>query len=95
MLVVRLFPGVPFAAANYCAAVSRMGWLAFLLATAHRLDPEHRRVRGRGQPGRLADVPGVPVAGLHRAAGLGAAVVAWRKRHRLRGSGTAEAAATG
>ncbi|WP_446047253.1 TVP38/TMEM64 family protein [Streptomyces olivaceus] len=33
MLAVRLFPGVPFAAANYCAAVSRMGLLPFLLAT--------------------------------------------------------------
>ncbi|NEA51379.1 VTT domain-containing protein, partial [Streptomyces sp. SID10815] len=30
----RLFPGVPFWAANYCAAVSRMSWPAFLLATA-------------------------------------------------------------
>ncbi|MFC7466923.1 TVP38/TMEM64 family protein [Actinomadura keratinilytica] len=34
MLAVRLFPGVPFAAANYCAAVSRIGWTPFLLATA-------------------------------------------------------------
>ncbi len=34
MLAARLFPGVPFAAANYCAAVSRMGLLPFLLATA-------------------------------------------------------------
>lgn len=34
MMMARLFPGVPFWAANYCAAVSRMGWLPFLLATA-------------------------------------------------------------
>lgn len=34
MLALRLFPGVPFAAANYGAAVSRMRWLPFLFATA-------------------------------------------------------------
>lgn len=34
MLVARLFPGVPFWAANYCAAVSRMGYVPFLAATA-------------------------------------------------------------
>lgn len=34
MLAVRIFPGLPFAAANYLAAVSRCGWLPFLLATA-------------------------------------------------------------
>lgn len=34
MLAVRIFPGLPFAVANYCAAVSRCGWLPFLFATA-------------------------------------------------------------
>lgn len=34
MFALRLFPGVPFAAANYSAAVSRMGWTPFLVATA-------------------------------------------------------------
>lgn len=34
MLAVRIFPGLPFVVANYCAAVSRCGWLPFLLATA-------------------------------------------------------------
>lgn len=34
MLAVRLFPGMPFVVANYCAAVSRCGWLPFLGATA-------------------------------------------------------------
>lgn len=34
MLALRLLPGIPFAAANYGAAVSRMGWAPFLLATA-------------------------------------------------------------
>jgi uncharacterized membrane protein YdjX (TVP38/TMEM64 family) len=34
MLAMRLFPGVPFAAANYSAAVSRMRLTPFLLATA-------------------------------------------------------------
>ncbi len=34
MLALRLVPGVPFAAANYGAAVSRMAWAPFLCATA-------------------------------------------------------------
>lgn len=34
MLVLRTFPGVPFAGVNYAAAVSRMSWAPFLLATA-------------------------------------------------------------
>ncbi len=34
MLVLRTFPGVPFAGVNYAAAVSRMSWVPFLLATA-------------------------------------------------------------
>ncbi|MEU3465365.1 TVP38/TMEM64 family protein [Streptomyces sp. NPDC006733] len=34
MLAIRLFPGVPFAAANYSAAVSHMRLGPFLLATA-------------------------------------------------------------
>lgn len=33
MLVLRTFPGVPFAGVNYAAAVSRMSWVPFLLAT--------------------------------------------------------------
>lgn len=34
MLVLRTFPGVPFAGVNYAAAVSRMNWTPFLVATA-------------------------------------------------------------
>ncbi|MFW6693071.1 TVP38/TMEM64 family protein [Streptomyces sp. MAR4 CNX-425] len=34
MLVLRTFPGVPFAGVNYAAAVSRMSVVPFLLATA-------------------------------------------------------------
>ncbi len=34
MLALRLFPGVPFLAVSYGAAVSPMGWTVFLLATA-------------------------------------------------------------
>ncbi|WP_407563289.1 TVP38/TMEM64 family protein [Streptomyces sp. 184] len=33
MLVLRTFPGVPFAGVNYAAAVSRMSWTPFLVAT--------------------------------------------------------------
>ena len=50
MLAARLFPGVPFWAANYCAAVSRMGWLPVPARHGPRLDPEHRRVRRRRAP---------------------------------------------
>ncbi|GAA4667338.1 hypothetical protein GCM10023347_20270 [Streptomyces chumphonensis] len=34
VLVLRLLPGVPFAASNYAASVSRMGWTAILGGTA-------------------------------------------------------------
>ncbi|WP_340556097.1 TVP38/TMEM64 family protein [Streptomyces sp. GSL17-111] len=34
VLVLRLLPGVPFAASNYAASVSRMSWTAILAGTA-------------------------------------------------------------
>jgi uncharacterized membrane protein YdjX (TVP38/TMEM64 family) len=86
MLAVRLFPGVPFCAANYCAAVSRMGWLPFLLATALGSIPN---TAAYAVAGARAATPTSPVflvaaAGIAVPAVLGA-VVAWRKRHHLRG----------
>ncbi len=83
MLAVRLFPGVPFWAANYCAAFSRMGLLPFLLATGLGSIPnEHRRLRGRRRPRLDADVPRLPDRpGLYRPAGIGG-----------RGGGLAQAA---
>jgi uncharacterized membrane protein YdjX (TVP38/TMEM64 family) len=86
MLVARLFPGVPFWAANYCAAVSRMGWLPFLLATALGSIPN---TAAYAVAGARASTPTSPVfliaMGFIAATGLAAAVVAWCGRHRLRG----------
>ncbi|GAA3308634.1 TVP38/TMEM64 family protein [Streptomyces cinereospinus] len=86
MLAVRLFPGVPFWAANYCAAVSRMGWLPFLLATALGSLPN---TAAYVVAGARASTPTSPVFLIAMAAiaipALAGAVVAWRKRHHLRG----------
>ncbi|MFE3071545.1 TVP38/TMEM64 family protein [Streptomyces sp. NPDC059247] len=90
MLAIRLFPGVPFAAANYCAAISRMGYAPFLLATALGTVPN---TAAYVVAGAQADSPGSPAflfsAGFIVVSGLAAAVLAWRKRHRLRGTGPA------
>ncbi|MFH8983528.1 TVP38/TMEM64 family protein [Streptomyces varsoviensis] len=87
MLAIRLFPGVPFAAANYCAAVSRMGWFAFLLATALGSIPN---TAAYVIAGSAAAEPGSPVflasMGFIALSALGAMTVAWRKRARLRAS---------
>ncbi|ATL26050.1 TVP38/TMEM64 family protein [Streptomyces formicae] len=86
MLAVRLFPGVPFAAANYCAAVSRMGWLPFLLATGIGSVPN---TAAYVVAGARASTPTSPVfliaMGFIAVTGLGGAAVAWFKRHHLRG----------
>ncbi|WP_329276382.1 TVP38/TMEM64 family protein [Streptomyces sp. NBC_00691] len=85
MLAIRLFPGVPFAAANYCAAVSRMGYVPFLVATAIGSVPN---TAAYVVAGAQADEPGSPAflfsAGFIALSALAAAVVAWRKRHHLR-----------
>ncbi|MFI8106346.1 TVP38/TMEM64 family protein [Streptomyces sp. NPDC086023] len=85
VLAVRIFPGVPFAAANYCAAVSRCGWLPFLLATALGTVPN---TAAYVIAGSSASSPTSPVflaaMGFITVSGLGAAAVAWRKRHRLK-----------
>ncbi|MFF3690631.1 TVP38/TMEM64 family protein [Streptomyces sp. NPDC002187] len=85
MLAVRLFPGIPFAAANYCAAVSRMGYLPFLLATAIGSVPN---TAAYVMAGSSAASPTSPVflasTGFIALSAAGAAVVAWRKRHCLR-----------
>ncbi len=85
MLAIRLFPGVPFAAANYCAAVSRMKYVPFLLATGVGTVPN---TAAYVVAGAQAGSPGSPAflfsAGFIVLSGLCAAVVAWRKRHGLR-----------
>lgn len=86
MLAARLFPGVPFWAANYCAAVSRMGILPFLLATGIGSIPN---TAAYVIAGSQASTPTSPVflfaMGFIALSGLGGLIVAWRKRHQLRG----------
>lgn len=85
MLALRLFPGVPFAAANYCAAISRMGWLPFLLATGLGSVPN---TAAYVIAGSRASAPTSPVfltaMAFIAVTGLAAVVVAWRKRGGLR-----------
>ncbi|MFI6345356.1 TVP38/TMEM64 family protein [Streptomyces sp. NPDC050560] len=86
MMAMRLFPGVPFAAANYCAAVSRMRWFPFLLATAVGSVPN---TAAYVVAGARAGTPTSPVflvaAALIVLPAVAGVLVAWRKRHRLRG----------
>ncbi|WP_225827954.1 TVP38/TMEM64 family protein [Streptomyces naphthomycinicus] len=86
MLAARLFPGVPFWAANYCAAVSRMRWLPFLLATGLGSIPN---TAAYAVAGARASAPTSPAFLIAMACialpALAGTVVAWRKRHQLRG----------
>ncbi|OON77359.1 TVP38/TMEM64 family protein [Streptomyces tsukubensis] len=85
MLAARLFPGVPFWAANYCAAVSRMGWLPFLLATALGSIPNTAAYVVAGSRAATPTSPTFLIAmGFIALTGLGGLIVAWRKRHHLR-----------
>ncbi|NBM20844.1 TVP38/TMEM64 family protein [Streptomyces sp. GC420] len=87
MLAVRLFPGVPFAAANYCAAVSRMRSLPFLLATAIGCVPNTAAYVVAGSRAATPTSPVFLVAmGFIAVSGAVAMGVAWRRRHRLGGS---------
>ncbi|MBT2415435.1 TVP38/TMEM64 family protein [Streptomyces sp. ISL-12] len=85
MLAARLFPGVPFAAANYCAAVSRMSLPAFLLATALGSIPNTAAYVVAGARASTPTSPAFLIAlACIALPGLAGAVVAWRKRNRLR-----------
>ncbi|MFG2644859.1 TVP38/TMEM64 family protein [Streptomyces sp. NPDC048370] len=85
MLAIRLFPGVPFAAANYCAAVSRMGYAPFLLATGLGSIPNTAAYVVAGSEAGSPTSPAFLISmGFIVVSGLAAAVVAWRKRHGLR-----------
>lgn len=87
MLAARLFPGVPFCAANYCASVSRMGWLPFLLATGLGSIPNTAAYAVAGARASAPTSPAflIAMAFIALPALVGAAV-AWRKRHHLRNS---------
>ncbi|GGV26065.1 TVP38/TMEM64 family protein [Streptomyces filipinensis] len=85
MLAARLFPGVPFWAANYCAAVSRMRWWPFLLATALGSIPNTAAYAVAGARASAPTSPAFLIAMASIAApALAGAVIAWRKRHHLR-----------
>ncbi|UFR05833.1 VTT domain-containing protein [Streptomyces sp. Go40/10] len=86
MLALRLFPGVPFWAANYCAAVSRMGWLSFLLATGLGSIPNTAAYAVAGARASTPTSPAFLIAMACIAVpALAGTVLAWRKRHQLRG----------
>ncbi|MFE0676300.1 TVP38/TMEM64 family protein [Streptomyces sp. NPDC058867] len=86
MLAVRLFPGVPFWAANYCAAVSRMGYMPFLLATALGSIPNTAAYVVAGARASTPTSPAFLIAlACIAVPALAGVVVAWRKRHHLRG----------
>lgn len=86
MMVLRLFPGVPFSAANYCAAVSRMRWSSFLLATALGSVPNTAAYVVAGARAATPTSPAFLIAmAFIVVPAVGGALLAWRKRHRLRG----------
>ena len=85
MLALRLFPGVPFAAANYCAAVSRMGCPAFLVATGLGSVPNTAAYVVAGSEASSPASPAFLAASAFIVlTGIGAGVVAWRRRHRFK-----------
>ncbi|MGW2516301.1 TVP38/TMEM64 family protein [Streptomyces sp. NPDC001617] len=86
MMAARLFPGVPFWAANYCAAVSRMGWVPFLVATALGSIPNTAAYVVAGARASSPTSPAFLIAMACIALpALVGTVLAWRKRHHLRG----------
>ncbi|MEU3712113.1 TVP38/TMEM64 family protein [Streptomyces catenulae] len=86
MLVVRLLPGLPFWGTNYCAAVSRMRWSSFLLATAVGSVPNTVAYTVAGARATAPTSPAFLLAMAFIAvSGLVAAGFAWRKRAALRG----------
>jgi uncharacterized membrane protein YdjX (TVP38/TMEM64 family) len=85
MMAARLFPGLPFWGVNYCAAVSRMRWTPFLLATALGSIPNTAAYVVAGARASSPTSPAFLIAMACIALpALGGAVVAWRKRHHLR-----------
>jgi uncharacterized membrane protein YdjX (TVP38/TMEM64 family) len=84
MLAIRLFPGVPFAAANYCAAVSRMRYLSFLVATGLGSIPNTLAYVIAGSEASSPMSPAFLIAmGFIIVSSVGGVVVAWCKRHTI------------
>ncbi|URM92179.1 VTT domain-containing protein [Streptomyces sp. MRC013] len=88
-LAIRLFPGVPFAAANYGAAISRVGYAPFLLGTALGCVPNTAAYVVAGSRAAAPDSPAFLLsAGFIALSVAAGAFTAWRKRHRLRPAAT-------
>ncbi|MEF2526896.1 MULTISPECIES: TVP38/TMEM64 family protein [Streptomyces] len=84
VLAVRIFPGLPFAAANYGAAMSRCGWLPFLSATALGVVPNTAAYVVAGASADSPDSPAFLFSFAFIAVSVAAAaVVGWRGRRRL------------
>lgn len=87
MLAIRLFPGMPFAVANYGAAISRMKYVPFLLATGLGSVPNTAAYVVAGSEATSPTSPAFLISmGFIVLSVAGAAVVGWRKRHHLRRS---------
>ncbi|MGW5097484.1 TVP38/TMEM64 family protein [Streptomyces nodosus] len=84
MMAARLFPGVPFWAANYCAAVSRMRWAPYLIATALGSIPNTAAYVVAGARASRPTSPAFLIAmALITVPAVVGSVMAWRKRHHL------------
>ncbi|MFI9650333.1 TVP38/TMEM64 family protein [Streptomyces sp. NPDC052040] len=85
MMAARLFPGVPFWAVNYCAAVSRMRWAPFLLATALGSIPNTAAYAVAGARAAQPTSPAFLIAlACITVPAMAGTAVAWHKRHHLR-----------
>ncbi|MCM2577404.1 TVP38/TMEM64 family protein [Streptomyces meridianus] len=83
MIAVRLAPGLPFALANYCAAVSRVRWTPFLIATALGSVPNTAAYVVAGSEASSPTSPAFLLsAGFIALTGIAAAFLAWRARGR-------------
>ncbi|WP_019548808.1 TVP38/TMEM64 family protein [Streptomyces sulphureus] len=84
-LILRLLPGIPFAASNYGAAVSRMRWPAFLAATALGSVPNTAAYTVAGSAATTPTSPAFLVSfGFIAVSGLAGTAYAWCRRGRIR-----------
>lgn len=81
MMAVRLAPGLPFAVANYCAAVSRVRWTPFLAATALGSVPNTAAYVVAGSEASSPTSPGFLIStGFIALTAIAALILAWRAR---------------
>lgn len=93
MMAVRLAPGLPFALANYGAAVSRVRWTPFLAATALGSVPNTAAYVVAGSEASSPTSPAFLIStGFIALTALAAVVLAWRARRARRHAAAALAA---